>query len=810
MADKKNYLDKTGLSHLWSKIKTYISGATVYKAKGLVPVCIIGHDNANPEGWYKVADSTMSGNGNTNITYLIRSGYKSGHIGILELEMRSNKTSIACWQCKWLVRTSIPQANIRIVIDGMKWTMYYKLDNVQYGRTYFIELQHRNLNGAAPTYPVNYYNSTEKESTEPVASTESSDGGRVNVANNADLATKATQDANGTDIRANYLRKSSDYLNTHPENSGTILPFMNNDIAFLKARGGSVKVFYDGVEQTINTDSMFDACANYWAMNPTGITEVVIELTLHKVFPWTNTIYVDHGSSGWRSKSVKIETINTNYADDAWVVRYTNTAQTKGNYFTTFTHQAVGSSSGSSGFNKIRLTFSNFANATIFRIAQIGVLMYGSIGLRETNMSRGTDDPIFRNITPNDDNKFQLGSSTKRWSNIYATTINGGAKFTSPVKWEGSTALPASTNLQYILGIDAFADGGQTKYINKNDMVVGKANTLATPRTINGTSFDGSKDITITATDPNAITKTQKGAANGVAELDDNGLVPSSQLPSYVDDILEYSAKSSFPTTGETGKIYVDTSTNITYRWSGSTYVEISPSLALGTTSSTAFRGDYGNTAYTHANAKGSAFSSGFYKITTNAQGHVTAVTAVSKADITALGIPAQDTTYSVATTSANGLMSSTDKSTLDNVKNTYVKKSGDTMTGNLLVSTSSEPKVQVTNGTRIVELLIGSSGTNRGVYDRETSTWIIYKDTSGRSIIPNVTHVTNTTDSTSSTTGAIKTDGGMGVAKAINGGTTITAAKALKSTEGTVDLANSAAQIKYNSTDKCIDFIFN
>ena len=343
MADKKNYLDKTGLSHLWSKIKTYISGATVYKAKGLVPVCIIGHDNANPEGWYKVADSTMSGNGNTNITYLIRSGYKSGHIGILELEMRSNKTSIACWQCKWLVRTSIPQANIRIVIDGMKWTMYYKLDNVQYGRTYFIELQHRNLNGAAPTYPVNYYNSTEKESTEPVASTESSDGGRVNVANNADLATKATQDANGTDIRANYLRKSSDYLNTHPENSGTILPFMNNDIAFLKARGGSVKVFYDGVEQTINTDSMFDACANYWAMNPTGITEVVIELTLHKVFPWTNTIYVDHGSSGWRSKSVKIETINTNYADDAWVVRYTNTAQTKGNYFTTFTHQAVGS-----------------------------------------------------------------------------------------------------------------------------------------------------------------------------------------------------------------------------------------------------------------------------------------------------------------------------------------------------------------------------------------------------------------------------------------------------------------------------------
>lgn len=145
------------------------------------------------------------------------------------------------------------------------------------------------------------------------------------------------------------------------------------------------------------------------------------------------------------------------------------------------------------------------------------------------------------------------------------------------------------------------------------------------------------------------IPASKKGAANGVAELDSAGKVPSSQLPSYVDDVLEYSGKSNFPSTGETGKIYVDTSTNLTYRWSGSAYVEISPSLALGTTSSTAFRGDYGNTAYTHAQAKGSAFSSGLYKITTNAQGHVTAATAVAKSDITGLGIPAQDTTYSAA-----------------------------------------------------------------------------------------------------------------------------------------------------------------
>lgn len=101
-----------------------------------------------------------------------------------------------------------------------------------------------------------------------------------------------------------------------------------------------------------------------------------------------------------------------------------------------------------------------------------------------------------------------------------------------------------------------------------------------------------------------------KGAANGLAELDANGKVPSSQLPSYVDDIIEgylYNSKfykeSAHTTviTGETGKIYVDLSNNKTYRWSGSTYVVVSETIALGETSSTAYRGDRGKTAYDHS-----------------------------------------------------------------------------------------------------------------------------------------------------------------------------------------------------------------
>lgn len=90
------------------------------------------------------------------------------------------------------------------------------------------------------------------------------------------------------------------------------------------------------------------------------------------------------------------------------------------------------------------------------------------------------------------------------------------------------------------------------------------------------------------------VKRSEMGVASGVATLDASGRVPSSQLPSYVDDVLDYTNKAAFPTTGETGKIYIDNATNKTYRWSGTSYVEISSSLALGTTSSTAYAGDKG------------------------------------------------------------------------------------------------------------------------------------------------------------------------------------------------------------------------
>lgn len=119
-----------------------------------------------------------------------------------------------------------------------------------------------------------------------------------------------------------------------------------------------------------------------------------------------------------------------------------------------------------------------------------------------------------------------------------------------------------------------------------------------------GTTINGkplSSNVTLAAADVGAIPVAEKGANNGVATLDGTGKIPAAQLPSYVDDVQEYESVTAFPETGEDGVIYIATDTNLTYRWSGTQYVEISPSLALGETSSTAYRGDYGKIAYDHS-----------------------------------------------------------------------------------------------------------------------------------------------------------------------------------------------------------------
>ena len=424
-------------------------------------------------------------------------------------------------------------------------------------------------------------------------------------------------------------------------------------------------------------------------------------------------------------------------------------------------------------------------NTTITRTLTSGTKI-GTITINgtATDLYCQTNTNILTGVKGDAESSYRTGNVNLTPANIGALALSGGL-MTGPIKWSNNTALPQATSANYLLTIDAFADGGTQKWINASNVTVGSATnatnaTTATKATqdesgnnikasyaasfsisdhtitlknkngvslgtvtvpdnnttysagtgisLSGTTFSNSgvrsvatgstngtiavntngttSDVAVkglaalaykaslsksdvglgnvdntsdlnkpissatqsalasklsltggTVTGPtdfedsvsiddlNVGTMVVTGAASFVNGINANqltGSIPSALLPSYVDDVLEYNSSANFPSTGETGKIYVATNTNLTYRWSGSQYVEISPSLALGTTSSTAYRGDYGNTAYAHATDSSrltTAKSSGFYKIATTAQGHVASVTAVTKGDLTALGV---------------------------------------------------------------------------------------------------------------------------------------------------------------------------
>lgn len=176
------------------------------------------------------------------------------------------------------------------------------------------------------------------------------------------------------------------------------------------------------------------------------------------------------------------------------------------------------------------------------------------------------------------------------------------------------------------------------------------------------------------------IPLSQRGTANGVATLDENGIVPSAQLPSYVDDVIEAISLGDLPATGESGKIYVTTADNLTYRWSGSTYVEISKSLALGTTSSTAAAGNHTHNAATtsengfmssadKAKLNGIASGANNYTLPKASASTLGGIKVGTNLSIDSNGVlSATDTTYVAATTSADGLMSKSDKTKLDGI----------------------------------------------------------------------------------------------------------------------------------------------
>lgn len=240
-------------------------------------------------------------------------------------------------------------------------------------------------------------------------------------------------------------------------------------------------------------------------------------------------------------------------------------------------------------------------------------------------------------------------------------------------------------------------DGGG---ITSHQDISGKVDKTTT---VNGHALSGNVSVSKSdvglgnVTNDAQVKRSEMGAASGVATLDSNGKVPSSQLPSYVDDVIEgyfYNSKfykeSAHTTeiTGETGKIYVDLSTNKTYRWGGSAYAVISETLALGETSSTAYRGDRGKTAYTHSQ-------------TTSGNPH-----NVTKSDV---GLGNVGNFKAVSTVASQGLTDTEKSNARTNIG------AGTSSFSGSYNDLSNKPTIPAAaaNGTYTVKTLVGSTTTN-------------------------------------------------------------------------------------------------
>lgn len=207
-----------------------------------------------------------------------------------------------------------------------------------------------------------------------------------------------------------------------------------------------------------------------------------------------------------------------------------------------------------------------------------------------------------------------------------------------------------------------------------------------------------------------AVNVSQRGVANGVATLDASGLVPSTQLPSYVDDVLEYTNLAAFPATGTAGKIFVALDTNKTYRWSGSAYIEISASPG----STDAVTEGSVNLYFTNARARAaiSATQNLTYNSTTGVltgpdlSGYLTSSTAsttyqAKDADLTAIAALAGTTGFLKKTAA--------DTWTLDT--STY-------LTGNQSISLSGDA---TGSGATSIAVTLANSGVTAGTYSKVT-----------------------------------------------------------------------------------------
>ena len=171
---------------------------------GVRRIAFIGSDADGTNGWYKVAEQTCNGYGDTNITFMVTSTYSNYNVGILQLQIRSDSSSISCRTLKWLTRMGFNVNHYIVVINGMKWTLYANQPSNRYGRIAFEILSMSSIDKKNISWALTFKDNNVKETTEPVATVKSSDGATVDY---AARATKAASDVDGNRIDTTYVKK---------------------------------------------------------------------------------------------------------------------------------------------------------------------------------------------------------------------------------------------------------------------------------------------------------------------------------------------------------------------------------------------------------------------------------------------------------------------------------------------------------------------------------------------------------------------------------------------------------------------------
>jgi predicted heme/steroid binding protein len=209
-------------------------------------------------------------------------------------------------------------------------------------------------------------------------------------------------------------------------------------------------------------------------------------------------------------------------------------------------------------------------------------------------------------LVTEDTNLYYTNTRSRNAISLTTTGTSGSATYDNttgilniPAYQGGVTSFNTRTGAITLSSSDVTTALGYTPYnaTNPNGYTsnVGTVTSVGGTGTVSGLSLSGSVTTsgnltlggTLSLTSGNVTTAlgytpenaANKGIANGYASLDAGGLVPASQLPSYVDDVLEYANLAGFPASGETGKIYVALDTNKIYRWSGATYIEVSATV---------------------------------------------------------------------------------------------------------------------------------------------------------------------------------------------------------------------------------------